>query len=122
MIKWSDETVEGVARKICGAWGYLWDGDEEDGQVAPEINEPYDERPSKQLYREAAKAALAAVAQSKEVQAKDAALIKARDALNATDSAEAAKKHVTTVELGRLRKLAAKARKHALTAINEVLS
>ena len=66
-MKWSDETVEKVARKICGAWGYLWDGHEEDGQVAPEISEPYDERPSKQLYREAAKAALAAVAQSKEV-------------------------------------------------------
>lgn len=60
-MNFSDETVEKVARKICGAWGYLWDGDEEDGQVAPEISEPYDERPSKQLYREAAQAALSSL-------------------------------------------------------------
>jgi hypothetical protein len=50
-----------MARKICDQWGYVWDGDPEDNQTAPETNIDYDERPSKKLYREAARAALSAL-------------------------------------------------------------
>jgi hypothetical protein len=57
----SDATVERVARAICDAWGYDWDGDPEDSQTAPEIAPPYDDRPDKRLYREAARQAIAAI-------------------------------------------------------------
>ena len=50
--------IEAAARAICKTWDYSWDGDPEfDDQVAPEKNDG-DERPSKDLYRKAAAAAL----------------------------------------------------------------
>ena len=52
---------DNVARAICDTWGYVWDGDPEDAQTAPETYDPYDERPDKVLYRKAADAALAAL-------------------------------------------------------------
>ena len=56
-----EQIIETMARAICDQWGYVWDGDPEDDQTAPETNVGYDERPSKQLYRQAATAALAAL-------------------------------------------------------------
>lgn len=65
-IEITDELVEVAARAICDAWGYCWDGDPDDGQTAPEGGcwYDYDERPSKALYREAARRAIATVARS----------------------------------------------------------
>lgn len=50
--------IDELAKVICDVWGYNWDGPKGDEQTAPEHNEAYDERPSKQLYREAARAVL----------------------------------------------------------------
>ena len=51
--------IEVVARAICYAWGYLWDGDpDEDDQVVPEKCAAYEERPDKELFREAARRAI----------------------------------------------------------------
>ena len=59
----TDAMIEKAARAICKEWGYEWDGDpDEDSQVAPEISQGYDDRLDKRLYREAARAALSAVA------------------------------------------------------------
>jgi hypothetical protein len=55
-----DPIEEAVARAICDAWGYDWDGDSEDEQTAPEIASDGDTRPDKALYREAARKAIAA--------------------------------------------------------------
>lgn len=55
----TDEMVEAVARAMCDTWGYLWDGDPDDAQTAPETC--IDVTPGKGLYREAARAAIAAV-------------------------------------------------------------
>jgi hypothetical protein len=57
----TDGAVEPVARAICKTWGYEWDGDPDtDEQVAPE-EDRYDMRPPKQLFREAARAAINAL-------------------------------------------------------------
>lgn len=56
-----DQIIEAMARAICDQWGYVWDGDPEDDQTAPDTNVDYDDRPSKELYRQAATAALAAI-------------------------------------------------------------
>ena len=59
----SDEMIDAAARKICDEWGYDWDVDPDaDNQGAPDVPGDYDERPSKMLYRMAARAALEAVA------------------------------------------------------------
>jgi hypothetical protein len=55
----TDEMVEAVARAMCDTWGYVWDGDPDDEQTAPETC--VDVTPGKRLYREAARAALTAV-------------------------------------------------------------
>ena len=55
----TDEMVEAVARAMCDTWGYVWDGDPDDEQTAPETC--IDVTPGKVLYREAARAALEAV-------------------------------------------------------------
>lgn len=63
-LAWLDDekVVEMVARVICDEWGYIWDGDADcDDQVAPDVAEYMDERPSKQLYRAAAKAAISCI-------------------------------------------------------------
>jgi hypothetical protein len=52
--------VERAARGICLAWGYNWDGPEDDDQTAPDQTDWNDERPSKEMYREAAGMALTA--------------------------------------------------------------
>lgn len=53
--------IEAAARAMCEAWGYNWTGDPDDSQTAPEAPaDAYDDRPSKGLYRKAAKAALEA--------------------------------------------------------------
>jgi hypothetical protein len=54
-----DDLVEAVARAICDTWGYVWDGDPDDEQTAPETC--IDVTPGKRLYRKAARAALTAV-------------------------------------------------------------
>ena len=63
-VEITDEMVEAAARALCEAWGYCWDGDPDDYQTAPEGSSEYDydERPSKKLYREAARMALDAIA------------------------------------------------------------
>jgi hypothetical protein len=89
MIKWSDKTVEDAAVHIGRAVT--------NGQVSTNSTQR-----GENGWIKASKAALAAAAQSKEVQAKDAALIKARDTLEwyAEDDTDAYE---------------------AITAINEVL-
>jgi hypothetical protein len=58
---------EKIAQSICDTWGYIWDGDPNDAQTAPETNEDgYDPRPSKELFRKAADAVLALLPQSPE--------------------------------------------------------
>jgi hypothetical protein len=60
-----EKLIEAMARAICDEWGYLWDGDpDENSQVSPEDNKDYDERPSKLLFRTAARAALKALKSS----------------------------------------------------------
>jgi hypothetical protein len=54
-----DELIEKMARAMCDTWGYLWDGETNDEQTAPETC--VDIVPGKSLYREAARAALAAI-------------------------------------------------------------
>ena len=54
-----DELIEKMARAMCDTWGYLWDGEPNDEQTAPETC--VDIVPGKSLYREAARAALAAI-------------------------------------------------------------
>jgi len=54
-----DELIEKLARAMCDTWGYLWDGEPNDEQTAPETC--VDIVPGKSLYREAARAALAAI-------------------------------------------------------------
>lgn len=49
-----EELIEKVAKSICTDWGYLWEGDKEDMQVIADNEEPYDERPSKRLFKLAA--------------------------------------------------------------------
>jgi hypothetical protein len=59
----SDEMVDAAARKICAEWGYDWGADPDtDNQGAPEMPGDWDDRPSKLLYRMAARAALEDVA------------------------------------------------------------
>lgn len=49
-----EKLIEKVAKSICTDWGYLWEGDNDDMQVIAENEEPYDERPSKRLFKLAA--------------------------------------------------------------------
>lgn len=49
-----EELIEKVAKSICTDWGYLWEGDKDDMQVIADNEEPYDERPSKRLFKLAA--------------------------------------------------------------------
>jgi hypothetical protein len=55
--------IEAMARAFCTEWGYEWDGNPEaDEQVVTELDEPFSDRPSRQMFREAAIAALIAAA------------------------------------------------------------
>jgi len=54
-----EKLIEAMARAMCETWGYVWDGDPDDEQTAPETC--CDITPGKILYREAATAALAAI-------------------------------------------------------------
>lgn len=55
----SQEQTERAARAICDAWGYDWDcEDPSDSQACGDDFNLFDERPSKALFRRAAKAAL----------------------------------------------------------------
>jgi len=55
----TEAEIEGGARAICHEWGYLWDADPEDDR-ATGTGEIYDERPTKEVYLRAARAALLA--------------------------------------------------------------
>ena len=55
----TEAKIEAVARAICQAWGYDWDGPPGDEQPPRETDDECG-RPTKQLFREAARAALAA--------------------------------------------------------------
>jgi hypothetical protein len=58
----TNELVEKAARTLCDEWGYDWDGDPRtDPQGTPETCGDYDERPSKALYRSAARAVIEAI-------------------------------------------------------------
>jgi hypothetical protein len=78
-----DELIEKMARAMCDTWGYLWDGEPNDEQTAPETC--VDIVPGKSLYREAARAALAAIREALQeptdamIDAGDAALFNAGD-------------------------------------------
>lgn len=51
--------IEAMARAFCDEWGYVWEGDPDDGQTAPDLPaDAYDDRPTKGLYRKAATTAL----------------------------------------------------------------
>ena len=77
-MKWSDETVEALADAITKKELEQLQGLATDGFIESfEID-------NRQVYLDLAQAALAAVAQSKEVEAKDAALIEARDAIESS--------------------------------------
>ena len=52
--------VEAAAEAVCDAWGYEWNGEPGDDQTPCDDNHNEDERPSRRLYRDAARAALAA--------------------------------------------------------------
>lgn len=56
-----EELIEKVAKSICTDWGYLWEGDKDDMQVIAENEEPYDERPSKRLFKLAAEGVVNAI-------------------------------------------------------------
>lgn len=64
------ELIERMARAICDTWGYIWDGEPEDEQTAPETC--VDVVPGKSLYREAARAALAAIREAERYAALEA--------------------------------------------------
>ena len=65
-----DPKIETVARAICDVWGYDWDGPEGDDQTPLEVEDCCADKPSKQLFREAARAALAAASENEPVKAK----------------------------------------------------
>lgn len=63
----TDKVIEAVARVLCTEWDYSWDGNpDEDDQVVPEVTLGYDQRPSKTLFREAARAAITAYEAARE--------------------------------------------------------
>ncbi len=53
------EEVEAAAEAICGAWNYEWNG-EPGGDQTPDDEPEGDDKPSRRLYRDAAREALAA--------------------------------------------------------------
>lgn len=63
-----DPKIEAVARAICKVWGYDWDGPADDEQTPHETDDECG-RPTKQLFRDAARAALAAASEDEAVKA-----------------------------------------------------